>query len=313
MYTYSYSWKVWKSPKLLASGQNIFAYLKEAAEEEGIMDKIRFNAKVQKAEWFSSKNQWQLELSNGERYSCNLLLGCTGYYSHDFPYEPKFQNQEHFAGEIVHSQKYTQETDDKIVNKKVAIIGSGATAITILPKIANVANQTTLIQRTPSYVFSIPGRDPTAEFFNKYFPLRMVSWINWLKTMFFVLFFTVFNQFCVWFPKTAKNFVKNAMFKEVQSRMTREEFEKHFSPPYNPFQQRLCLTPDGEFFEPIRNGRSSIVTGQVDRFTKHGMQMKDGTFVEADIVILATGLNLQDNFPFSTIKVELGHEYDCVD
>ena len=156
MYTFGFSWKIWKSAKPIAPAEDILAYLQEAAEEQNILPKINFNTNIEKAEWITEDNLWHLETSNGDKYTCNVLFGCTGYYSYEDPYEPEFPGQGNFAGEIIHPQKWTPKHDEMIPNKKVAIIGSGATAVTILPSITDQAQHVTMVQRTPTYIGAKP-------------------------------------------------------------------------------------------------------------------------------------------------------------
>ena len=178
MYTFGFSWKIWKSAKPIAPADDILAYLKEAAEEQGIMDKIRFNTDIEKADWTSSDNRWHLTTTDGKKFTCNMLFGCTGYYSYENPYEPKFPGQENFPGEVIHPQKWTPKHDEMIVGKKVAIIGSGATAVTILPSISNIASHVTMIQRTPTYIAAKPETDPIAKFLNDWLPQTIAVRIN---------------------------------------------------------------------------------------------------------------------------------------
>lgn len=300
MYTFGFSWKIWKSAKPIAPAKDILDYLKEAAEEQGIVEKIQFNTDVKSADWKSNDNCWHIVTSKGVRYSCNMLFGCTGYYSYENPYQPHFSGQENFTGPIVHPQKWNEEHDQQILGKKVAIIGSGATAVTILPSIADQVSHVTMVQRTPSYIASAPTEDPMSKFLTKCFPkntaVKLNRWYSvWITTIAF--------YFCIWLPNIAKYFCKNLMYKEVKSVMSKKEFDKHFTPPYTPWQQRYCLAPGGDFFQSIREGKASIVTGGIDHFTKSGIQMKDGIHVEADFIIVATGLSLQQNSPFSTIQV----------
>merc|ERR1712080_230862 len=172
----------------------------------------------------------------------------------------------------------------------------------ILPSIADEASHVTMIQRTPTYIAGKPGVDPWAKFFNDWLPTPIAVRVNRWKA---VLLGTLFYQYCIRYPESAKKFIKGAMYKAVESVMSREEFEKHFSPPYNPWEQRFCLAPDGDFFEPIKKGKASIVTDHIDCFTKNGIKMKSGQLVEADLIIRATGLTFQPNFPFSTMEVTI--------
>eukprot|EP00090_Calanus_glacialis_P002362 TRINITY_DN11755_c0_g1_i1.p1 TRINITY_DN11755_c0_g1~~TRINITY_DN11755_c0_g1_i1.p1 ORF type:complete len:497 (-),score=148.91 TRINITY_DN11755_c0_g1_i1:98-1588(-) len=311
MYTFGFSWKLWKSAKPIAPAEDILAYLKEAAEEQGIMKNINFNTDISNAAWESADNMWHLTTASGKKYSCNVLFGCSGYYSYETPFEPTFPGQENFPGTIVHPQKWTAEHDELVVGAKVALIGSGATAVTILPNISDSASHVTLIQRTPTYIAGKPETDPFAQFCNTWLPQSIAVKINRWKA---VLLGALFYQFCVRYPERAKKLVKAGMYKEVQSVMSEEEFDKHFSPPYNPWQQRFCLAPGGDFFAPIRDGKASIVTGHIQTFTEKGIKMKSGEHIDADMIISATGLTMQQNFPFSTIKVTVdGALYKAAD
>merc|ERR1711970_1152361 len=302
MYTFGFSWKIWKSATPIASAEAIMDYLKEAAEEQGIMEKILFNTNIESAAWVSDDNCWHLITSSGRRISCNVLFGCTGYYSYENPYEPVFPGQENFPGKIIHPQKWTEEYDELVKGAKVAMIGSGATAVTILPNIADVASHVTMIQRTPSYIAAKPVEDPLVKFFNNWLPQSIAVQLNRWKA---VLLGALFYQYCVRYPDSARKLIQAGMYKEVKSVMNKEEFEKHFSPPYNPWQQRFCLAPGGDFFAPIRERKATMVTGHIDLITEEGIQMKTGEHIQADLIISATGLAMQPNFPFSTINVTI--------
>eukprot|EP00092_Neocalanus_flemingeri_P079833 GFUD01099496.1.p1 GENE.GFUD01099496.1~~GFUD01099496.1.p1 ORF type:complete len:514 (+),score=122.08 GFUD01099496.1:53-1543(+) len=305
MYTFGFYWKAWQSTKPISPGKDILVYLREAAEEQGILENINFNTDIETAAWVSADNRWHLTTTTGSRYSCNVLFGCTGYYSYETPFEPSFPGQEAFSGKIVHPQKWTKEYDELVVGAKVAIIGSGATAVTILPSIADVTSHVTMVQRTPSYIAALPEMDPWANFVNDWLPQNIAMRINKWKAY---LQGALFYQYCTRYPDAAIKEIKAGMFAEVSSVMDREEFDRHFTPPYNPWEQRLCLAPGGDFFRPIREGKATIVTGHIDHFTENGIQMKKGNHVEADLIISATGLTIQPNFPFSTIKVSINGE-----
>ena len=178
MYTFGFSWKIWKSAKPIAPAEDILAYLKEAAEEQGIMKNIKFNTDIATAEWDSNDNLWHLVTASGLKYSCDVLFGCTGYYSYEKPFVANFPGQENFPGKIVHPQNWTKEDDKEIVGKKVAIIGSGATAVTILPNISDSVSHVTMIQRTPSYIGAMPKTDPIAKFFNNWLPASIAVRLN---------------------------------------------------------------------------------------------------------------------------------------
>merc|ERR1719323_2412282 len=187
------------------------------------------------------------------------------------------------------------------------MIGSGATAVTILPSIADSVSHVTMVQRTPTYIAAKPKIDPIANFVNSWLPEGIAVRVNRWKA---VLLGALFYQYCTRYPESAKRLIKIGMFNEVKSVMSEKEFDKHFTPPYNPWEQRFCLAPGGDFFKAFQGGKASIVTGHIDTLTESGIKMKDGTNIEADIIIGATGLTLQQNLPFSTIKVLVdGTEY----
>jgi len=302
MYTYGFSWKIWKSAKPISIGEDILAYLTEAAKEQGIIEKIMFDTDVRKAEWLSKDSCWYLTTSKGTQFSCNMLFGCTGYYSYENPYRPIFPGENNFSGPIIHPQQWNDEADNQIIDKKVAIIGSGATAVTILPNISHKTKHVTMIQRTPTYIVAIPEVDPLANFLLKWLPQNLALVLNRWKA---VLYGAYFFQFCKMFPERSKKLIKKAMWEAVKGGMSKEDFHKNFTPPYNPWDQRLCLTPGADFFDSIKEGKASVVTGHIEQLTDRGVELKGGKFVEADLIISATGLTLQQNFPFSTMEVTI--------
>jgi len=311
MYTFGFSWKVWRSSFRLASAEAILAYLNEAVDEQGLREMIKLNTNIETAEFSSQDNRWHLTTSQGEKFSCSFLIGCMGYYSYENPFTPHLPGQETFQGRIVHPQVWTEECDELIKGAKVAMIGSGATAVTILPCISDVVEQLTLVQRTPSYIAALPRRDAVADFLKKWLPEELAVKINRWKQV--VLGF-LFYKWCVTFPEKASSYVKGLMQKQIGTTMTTEEFDKNFTPPYSVWKQRFCLAPGGDFFKPIREGKASIKTGHIQTLTETGIQMDDGSFVEADFIILATGLTLQQNLPFSTIKASIdGVPYKAVE
>lgn len=305
MYTFGFSWKIWKSAKPIAPAEDILEYLNEAAKEQNIMEKIKFNTDIKTVIWSSNDKCWYLTTTTGLQYSCNTIFGCTGYYSYEHPYIPTFKGEKEFKGKIVHPQQWTSEDDALIVGKKVAIIGSGATAVTLLPNISEKAEHVTVVQRTPSYIGAKPDVDRISKFLSDWLPQGIATKINrWRAVIMGFLFF----QYCSFFPESAKRLIKKATRKQVKSVMSDEEFEKHFTPPYNPWEQRFCLAPDGDFFEPIRKGKATMVTDHIDSITENGIKMKSGKIVEADFIVRATGLTFQPNFPFSTMEVSIDGE-----
>ena len=305
MFTFGFSWKIWKSAIPIATGDEILAYLNEAVREEKILEKIKFNTDISTAEWNSADNRWHLTTSDGRRYSCWMLIGCTGYFSYENPHRPTFPGEEKFPGPILHPQEWNADADTAIMGKKVAIIGSGATAVTMLPSIVNKTNHVTMVQRSPTYIFSKPVVDPVAKFLTNWLPESVAPSVNrWKNVVLGQLFF----QFCMNFRDTAKKFVRRNMWDNVKECMTLEEFDKNFTPPYNPWEQRLCLSPGADFFEALRGGGASVATGVIETFTESGIQLTLGQHVDAEVIVSATGLTLQNNFPFSTIRVTVDGE-----
>jgi len=312
MHTFGFSWKLWKSEKTLATAEEILNYLYEAVGEQDLKQYIRFNTDIRSAEWSTRDARWHLKTSDGIHYSCNLLFGCTGYYSYETPYRPKFPEEDSFKGPIIHPQEWTEEANEAIKGKKVAIIGSGATAVTILPNISDVASKVTMVQRTPSYIINDSLQmNKICKLIGSWFPERIATSINqWIN----IAFHTLFYKYCIQFPSHAKKVVKNYMWNLMDGGMPKDEFDKNFTPPYNPWEQRLCMTPAADFFDAIKAKKASVATGNIERFTEDGIQLEGGDFVDADVIISATGLTLQPNFPFSTMAVTIdGVPYKSAD
>lgn len=304
MHTFGFSWKLWKSANSIATAPEILSYLREAISEQGLEEFIKFNTDIRSADWSSQDNRWHLRTSDGIHYSCNMLFGCTGYYSYETPYRPKFPQEDQFKGPIIHPQEWDEKADQLIKGKKVAIIGSGATAITILPNITDVTSSVTLVQRTPSYVVDDGWKtNKVCKFMADWLPERMASFFNrWFN----VLNHQLFYRFCVNFPNQAKKLTKHIMWNLIKDGgMSQEDFDKNFTPPYNPWEQRLCLTPAADFFDAFKHNKASIATGKIERFTNTGVLLDSGEHVVADVIISATGLTLQPNFPFSTMAVTI--------
>jgi monooxygenase len=293
MFTLGYSFKPWTEPKAIADGPRILNYVRETATENGIDKKIRFNHRVKRASWSSQEARWTIEAerSVGEggteivRFTCNFLFMCSGYYKYEEGYTPEFSGVENFAGRIVHPQKWTDDID--YAGKRVVVVGSGATAVTLVPELAKNADHVTMLQRSPTYVVSRPAQDPFADKLRRKLPSRLayhlIRWRNVLWGMYF------FRQ-CRRHPGHAKQFILNG----VRSALGPDyDVDTHFTPRYNPWDQRLCLVPDGDLFKAINEKRASVVTNEIDRFTNKGIRLKDGSELEADIIVTATGLNLQ--------------------
>ena len=288
MYTLGYAFKPWKEAKAIADGPSILRYVKETASEYGIDRHIRFGHHVKSASWSSADAAWTVEtVSGGEtrRFTCNFLFLCGGYYKYESGYTPDFAGTADFKGRIVHPQKWPEDLDYS--GKKVVVIGSGATAVTLVPEMARTAAHVTMLQRSPTYVVSRPAEDGAANWLRAKLPAmtayRITRWKNVLLGMLF-------------YRMARKNPEKT---KERIIGMVREQLGPdydvgtHFTPRYNPWDQRLCLVPDSDLFQSIKDGRASVVTDQIETFTPTGLKLKSGETLDADVVVTATGLNLQ--------------------
>jgi cation diffusion facilitator CzcD-associated flavoprotein CzcO len=294
MYTLGFPFRPWTDENSIAAGDTILAYVKETAELYGIDRKIRYNHRVERARWSSDTSRWTLDTSNGTQLTCNFLHLCVGYYDYDAGYTPEFAGREQFRGRIVHPQFWTD--DIEYANKRVVVIGSGATAVTLVPELAKRAAHVTMLQRSPTYVLSVPAKDPLAARARKHFSTeRAFSVTRWKN----VLLGMAFYQWCRRFPAHAKRVLVGQVKKHLRDADT---VEKHFTPTYNPWDQRLCFVPDNDLFDAIKAGRASVVTDHIDAFTETGIRLRSGETLEADLVVTATGLSLK---PFGKIALEV--------
>jgi monooxygenase len=288
MFTLGYPFRPWKNAKAIADGPAILNYLRETAQEFGIDRHIRFQHRVHSASWSSEQARWLLEIKapngNTVQCTCNFLYGCTGYYRYDAGYEPSFPCADRFHGRIVHPQHWPEDLD--YAGKKVVVIGSGATAVTIIPAMARTAAHVTMLQRSPSYLLSLPARDPVAGLLHRWLPAsvahRILRWKNILVSL-------GIYQLSRRAPGTARRFLREGAAKILPQGY---EVDKHFNPRYQPWDQRLCLVPDADFFKAIRKGRASVVTDQIETFTERGLRLQSGQELETDIIVTATGLQL---------------------
>jgi len=288
MYTFGYAFKPWVDGKVFADGPAIRNYVSDTAREDGMMDHILFERKATSARWSSADACWTVKVAGPdgvEHHTARFLFLASGYYRYDEGYLPHFEGVENFNGDFIHPQKWDENYD--FTGKKVVIIGSGATAVTLLPSMAEAASHVTMLQRSPTYIAARPTVDRTANFLRKILPSGLAYSItrykNILQTMFIF-------QMAQRFPAM----VKKAVLKEAQKALGPDyPVEKHLAPSYNPWDQRFCAAPDGDFFKAIRSGKADIVTEQIDHITENGIQLKSGEFLEADLIIPATGLNLQ--------------------
>ncbi len=289
MYTLGYSFKPWSSDKSIADGGSILEYVRETAREHDIERHIRFCHKVVRAEWSTPEQRWHIEAERtdtGEtaELTCGFLFSCTGYYRYDRGYLPEFKGTEQFKGRIVHPQFWPDDLDYE--GKRVIVIGSGATAVTLVPAMAAKAAHVTMLQRSPTYIVSLPAEDPLAKVLRRRLPPNLAySIVRWKNVMLTMLSFQLSRRR----PKLMKALLR----KGVERRLPRGfDVDTHFRPRYNPWDQRLCLVPDGDLFEAIGGGRVSIVTDTVDTFTESGVRLASGEELEAEVIVTATGLEL---------------------
>jgi monooxygenase len=288
MYTLGYSWKPWTQPKAIADGPSILAYLREAAEEHGIDRAIRYGHQVIAARWSTPEARWTVRVSVGgeeRELTCAFLLVCAGYYDYDEGYTPHFEGRERFQGSIVHPQKWTDDVDYE--GKRVVIIGSGATAVTLVPAMADRAAHVTMLQRSPTYIVSLPGRDKVGDWLREHLPRGVAySATRWKN----VLFGMALYNYCQRRPEKAKKALVGLVKKSLGDAA---DVETNFTPRYDPWDQRLCLVPDGDLFEAIKSGKASVVTDHIETFTEKGILLRSGRELEADLVVTATGLKLK--------------------
>ncbi len=289
MFTFGYPFRPWKSSAAIAEGESIRTYIRETADTYGISRKIRFHHRVKSASWSSADALWTLEVERGAereavRFSCRFLFGCTGYYDYANGYAPEFPGAEKFAGPIVHPQQWPETLD--YAGKRVVVIGSGATAVTIIPVLAEKTARVTMLQRSPTYIVSRPSQDALARMLRRRLPTRIAYAIaRW----YFVLFGIYFFGLCRRKPEAVKKWIVSQASAQLS---TDYDVKTHFTPSYNPWRQRLCLAPDGDFFRAIKAGKADVVTDQIATFTESGIRLQSGRELAADIIITATGLKL---------------------
>jgi monooxygenase len=289
MFTLGFRFKPWTSAKAIADGPSILSYIKEAAAENGIDKNIRYSHQVTAAEWSDADNRWTVTVNTGaeeKTLTASFLFATTGYYNYDQGYSPTFPGSEDFAGTIVHPQHWPEDLD--YAGKKIVVIGSGATAITLIPALVNSgAGHVTMLQRSPSYIGSLPDVDPIAQQVNKLLPEKAAHVVNRWKA---IAFATIQYQLARKFP----NYMRKTLLTMAQRRLPAGyDVEKHFGPRYNPWDERLCLAPNGDLFKTIRKGNADVVTDTIDTFVPEGIKLSSGQVLEADIIVTATGLNLR--------------------
>ncbi len=289
MHTLGYGFRPWSGAKAIVDGGSILSYLRQTATDYGIDKKIRFHHRVLGAEWSTPESRWTVEAvrsDTGETvtFSCGFLLVCSGYYSYEEGYSPAFEGVERFGGQVLHPQHWSEDID--YTDKRVVVIGSGATAVTLVPSLAQKAAHVTMLQRSPSYIVSLPSEDPIARTLRRALPQRAASAVVRWKNILLQLFSYQLSRRR---PELVKAMVRRGV---VAALPVGYDVDKHFKPNYDPWDQRLCLVPDGDLFAAISSGRATMVTDQIETFTETGIKLKSGAELDADLIVTATGLNL---------------------
>ncbi|WP_433885733.1 flavin-containing monooxygenase [Pseudomonas vranovensis] len=289
MFTFGFQFRPWSSQKVLADGHSIRQYLYDTAKQFGIDQKVQYSIKIISANWSSQERLWTLETLNeatGEAnlYTCNFFISCTGYYNHEAGFLPEFPGEKSFKGTQIHPQHWPENFDYS--GKKVVIIGSGATAVTLVPAMAEKAAHVTMLQRSPSYILAIPGLDKISEVLGRFLP---GSWVYRLARYRNLLIQRLIYRSCRRWPKLARRILLNRTRKHLGA----EADMTHFTPKYMPWDERLCAVPDADLFQALRSGKASVLTDHIETFTENGIRLKSGQHIQADIIITATGLNMQ--------------------
>jgi monooxygenase len=306
MHTLGYRFKPWIHDKSIADGPSILEYLNETVNENNLKKDILLNHKVKSANWNSDKSLWELEINNIDQLvnmTCDFLFLCGGYFSYSKPHMPSFINQEKFEGQIIHPQFWNDQLD--YINKKVVVIGSGATAITLVPAIAEKAKHVVMLQRSPSYVVSRPSEDAINRFLRKFLPIKFTYFlIRWKNILWQSYTFFLARKF----PERIKKGILDLLKDELGSDF---DIKKHFTPSYKPWDQRMCLVPDSDLFSAIKNNKASVVTDKVKQFESDGILLESGVKITTDIIITATGIELNSlndiNVTIDNVKVN-AHE-----
>jgi monooxygenase len=290
MYTYSYGFKPWKDKSTIADGHKILSYIREAAAEYDVEQHIRYQHKVVAADWSSAEKRWLVTAERGDTgeqvtISCKFMFNCCGYYDYEQGYTPEFAGIDEFEGRVFHAQHWPEDLDYR--GKRVVVVGSGATAVTLVPAMARDTGSLVMLQRTPTYIANVPAEDPMAIKLRKCLPDSLTFRLTRWKKVFFQIYIYDLSRRK---PEQLKKFLLGQVKKALGPDY---DVATHFTPPYNPWDQRLCAVPDGDMFDVIRDGDAEVVTDHIDRFIGSGILLKSGKQLDADIVVLATGLNLK--------------------
>lgn len=289
MFSFGYKFRPWNEAKILADGPAIKQYITDTANEYQVFDCIQFNRSVERISWSSKAKQWRLSVRDTVNdtvttYSCNFLILCTGYYRYDAGYTPDFKGIDEYQGELIHPQHWPENT--VVDDKKVVVIGSGATAVTIVPAIAERTKHVTMLQRSPTYIMSLPAVDGLSAFLMKILPKR---WVHRMARARNIWIFSKIYKFSRRWPARVRRFIQNG----ARKRLPKGYDMTHFTPHYEPWDQRLCVVPNGNLFKCIKHGQATVVTDSIQHFTQTGLQLASGTHLDADIIVTATGLQLE--------------------
>ena len=308
MFTLGYSFRPWEDAKAIADGPSILRYIQETAREHGVEQTIRFGHRVVRADWSSANARWTVEAERSDTgdtvtLTCSFLYGCTGYYRYDEGYTPQFEGIERFGGEIIHPQHWPEDLD--CTGKRVVVIGSGSTAVTLVPSLAEEAERVTMLQRSPSYVVALPAVDPIAGALRRVLPAKTAySIVRWKNARLMMLNY----KLCRRAPGLMRRLIRTGVARLLPADY---DIDTHFNPRYEPWDQRLCLAPDGDLFAALSNGRASIVTDEIETITETGLKLASGEELAADIIVTATGLNLLAlgavELAVDGVEVELPH------
>lgn len=286
MFTLGYRWRPWRGDKALADGPSILQYVRDVAQEYDVDRLIRYGHRVVRADWSSETARWtvQVDTPDGPReITAGFLLGCTGYYDYEQGYAPHFPGQEEFAGELVHPQHWPEDLD--YAGKRVVVIGSGATAVTLVPAMAADAGHVTMLQRSPTYILSAPGSDPVARRLRRLPESVAYPLVRWKSILLAMASYQLSRKR----PDVLRSFIRKATIRMLPPEI---DVDTHFKPTYDPWDQRLCLVPDGDLFRVLRDGSASVVTDTIDTFTPRGIRLSSGEELEADVIVTATGLKV---------------------
>ncbi|MHA7218703.1 flavin-containing monooxygenase [Arthrobacter sp. MDT1-48-3] len=292
MFTLGYPFRPWTEAKAIADGSSILRYIRDTAEDPRIRERIRFRTRLVSAAWSSRDARWTLELevmdddggTERRQLTCGFLYLCSGYYNYEHGHEPAFPGLESFEGEVVRPQFWPEDLD--YADKRVVVIGSGATAVTLVSSMADDAAHVTMLQRSPTYITAVPSRDRFSDAARRHLPAGLAHHVARAKN---VLFTQAFYQLCRRRPELAKKLIRTQTERILGDERTVQE---NFTPAYNPWDQRLCVAPSADFFRSLKSGKASVVTDTIDAFTPHGIRLASGQELEADVVVTATGLSM---------------------